>query len=875
MLDLCTIVPKRLEGQALELFHSYQQYHPDGTMWVLLLDREGEPVIPAGDHLRWIHLRQIIGELGLPSVETLCFRFTASELIALLKPMLLDYLLTEHLLERIIYADSRLRLSQNLYTLTDRMDKEAAVISYFSAKGNTTQSGIGSTPTFLTALLIGVADHPSGRRFLEKWNVRVGTRMLQYPSTPFAGRGGIDLLLQLSSKLSLLNGSYAVVCEQASTDWERNSEYPYVEPACYGWSQFSNGMFIPDVFRSIYGCVDPEGAQFNNPFDALNMDDFLGWLKTGVHMRTHVPHFLYEIYLMREDVQNVFPDPLGKDKERFLQWGKDFSLIEYGIDPSLFRCPYGSLEWALAPVHAQTIMPNIVHEIYRSRRDLQQAFPDPFDKDLVSLMKWAQYRIPEEYALGADWLSGFAGIESETDDPEAFLKWALSPVQSNLHLPQIIYEIYKIRPDLQAAFPDPLGIDQSRLLQWAQIHFHQYYLVEDHLLERFQLNGSSETFFRHRLYQGSVPGQQREKGVNLIGYTRTENGVGEACRMAARAIQAAQIPFGMVHIPLSGARSEDISWKGLEITKSKYRTNLMYINADSIIGQYNRLGWDFFAGNYNIALWHWELPEFPNIWSKSFDMIDELWAPSRFVQDALSVLSPVPVVRIPHAVHVICPEGIGRVHFKLPEDQFLFLSMYDTWSFQERKNPQAVIEAFCSAFLGEHSNVGLVLKVNNAHSMPDELARLKHSVAGLSNIYLVEQTLRRDEINALINCVDCFVSLHRSEGFGIVLAEAMYLGKPVIGTLWSGNTDFMNMNNSCGIPYQLIELKKDFGPYGKGQKWAEPDIEQAAFFMKKLVNDSVWCKELAARGRDTIRTEFSPQTVGLMIRKRLKRMKQL
>ncbi|MBY9078068.1 glycosyltransferase family 4 protein [Paenibacillus sp. HN-1] len=398
---------------------------------------------------------------------------------------------------------------------------------------------------------------------------------------------------------------------------------------------------------------------------------------------------------------------------------------------------------------------------------------------------------------------------------------------------------------------------------------------ERRIHERFQLSGSLKPFYRHTRYPFIALDSGRERGINLIGYTRTENGVGEACRMAARAIQTAGIPFGMVHIPLNGAQSEDRSWSHMEMTDSRHSTNLMYINADSITGVYHRLGWNFFAGNTNIALWHWELPEFPNTWSSSFEMLDEVWAPSRFVQQAIQEISPIPVIRMPHAVHVEVPQWSGRSYFGLPAGKFLFLSMYDTWSFQERKNPQAAIEAFRKAFPLPDSGAGLVLKVNNANSMPEQLEQLKRSLVGIPNIYLIEVSLSRPEINALIHSVDCFVSLHRSEGFGIVLAEAMYLGKPVIGTLWSGNTDFMNAGNSCGVSCQLVELDQSYGPYTKGQRWAEPDVEQAAYFMRRLVSDAEWRNKVASKGQYTIQTEFSPMKVGTMIKKRLEKLNRL
>jgi glycosyltransferase involved in cell wall biosynthesis len=116
---------------------------------------------------------------------------------------------------------------------------------------------------------------------------------------------------------------------------------------------------------------------------------------------------------------------------------------------------------------------------------------------------------------------------------------------------------------------------------------------------------------------------------------------------------------------------------------------------------------------------------------------------------------------------------------------------------------------------------------------------------------------------------DCFVSLHRSEGFGLGLAEAMYQGKPVIGTDWSGNTDFMNAENSCPVRYSLERLDQSFGPYSKGQTWAEPDSDHAAWFMRRLVEDDSYRRRIAAAGQETIRSDYSPRAVGRRYLERL------
>ncbi|PKG22798.1 glycosyl transferase family 1 [Niallia nealsonii] len=359
------------------------------------------------------------------------------------------------------------------------------------------------------------------------------------------------------------------------------------------------------------------------------------------------------------------------------------------------------------------------------------------------------------------------------------------------------------------------------------------------------------------------------KGVNLIGYARAEIGVGEACRMTAKSLSTTKIPFGIINYTQEGLKEEDLSWARKEINELAYYTNVIQINADSIPDVYNHYGEHSFENHYNIGYWAWELMDFPNKWSNRFNFVDEVWAPSHFVKDSIQKKTNKPVVRIPHAISLERSTTFGREHFNLPKNCFLFLTMYDSRSYQQRKNPWGAIEAFLKAFPKNNLSVGLVLKVNNVETFPSELHKLQEAIKGLNNIYLITKPLRRSEVNSLINVCDSFISLHRSEGFGMVLAESMYLGKPVIGTDWSGNTDFMSSENSCTVHYKLVKIGNDYGPYSHNQLWADPDIEHASYYMKKIINDSSWSDLIAQKGQETILTNFSPKTVGRMINHRL------
>lgn len=178
------------------------------------------------------------------------------------------------------------------------------------------------------------------------------------------------------------------------------------------------------------------------------------------------------------------------------------------------------------------------------------------------------------------------------------------------------------------------------------------------------------------------------------------------------------------------------------------------------------------------------------------------------------------------------------------------------------------VDAFRQAFPGE-SNAALLIKTSHEESHREEYAELEERLRGIPNVYLIDRLLSRARVSGLLEACDGVVSLHRSEGFGLILAEAMFLGKPVVATGWSGNMDFMNAENSCPIGYELVTLDRTYGAYSAGQQWAEPDRDHAAHLMRRLVEDSSYRTRIGERGRDTIRSQFSPRIAGLRYRARL------
>ena len=371
-------------------------------------------------------------------------------------------------------------------------------------------------------------------------------------------------------------------------------------------------------------------------------------------------------------------------------------------------------------------------------------------------------------------------------------------------------------------------------------------------------------------------------GVLLIGHPYGVLGIGENIRLSAAACSAAQVPFGIRSVyGEHGVHVAEVHKDFLFMDKisraGAFRTNVFHLNADEMENARKLLGKHLFADRYNIGYWSWELSHFPDAWDPSLQLVDEIWAPSRFIEQAIADKTASPVIRMPLAVEFPEPHGMTREAFGLPEDRFLFLFFFDFTSYVHRKNPHAVIAAFLQAFPDlSDTRVGLVIKMNGMGLRPKEYQAFLESIdCEDPRIILMDKVLTDRETKSLVKLCDCFLSLHRSEGFGRGLAEAMYLGKPVIATGYSGNLDFTNAHNSCLVDYRLIPVRDDEYPFGKGQKWADPDIEHAVWFMKRVVNEPHYAQTIGQHAGDFIKTHHSSQAVGTKYRGRLEALNLL
>src|SRR6266540_448568 len=323
---------------------------------------------------------------------------------------------------------------------------------------------------------------------------------------------------------------------------------------------------------------------------------------------------------------------------------------------------------------------------------------------------------------------------------------------------------------------------------------------------------------------------RRSRGVNVIGYLEAELGLGEIARKLVAATERAGIPTSTITCRSTIHRQAyrfDERRPG-----ARYDTNIICVNADKLPKLHAELGAVEFAGRYLIGVWFWEVAHFPATMHPAFDLVDELWVASDFVRESISAATRKPVLVVPIPLEPRPTAFLSREELDLPEG-FLYLFSFDYFSVFERKNPIGVVEAFKRAFAPGDGPSLLVRSINgDHHAAAREI--LERSAAGRADIRIVDGYVSPAERDALMAACDCYVSLHRSEGLGLTMAEAMGFGKPVIATGYSGNLTFMDERNSYLVRYEMTTVPRNCDPYTPGVDWADPDLDHAAELMRRV-----------------------------------------
>lgn len=316
--------------------------------------------------------------------------------------------------------------------------------------------------------------------------------------------------------------------------------------------------------------------------------------------------------------------------------------------------------------------------------------------------------------------------------------------------------------------------------------------------------------------------------VRFVGYVEARLGIGVAARHTISCYNRLSTDFSIYPYNNNAIeRFESLFMASHYNTHQNFNINVFEIGLDNAALAIDKVTRQRSRQSYNVLKLYWELSTLPTEKIDEINRYDEIWVPSKFVYDCVSKVYNKPIFLIPPFIDVNFEYENVKKRFRMDKSVYYYLFMFDYNSSVERKNPYAVVKAFQDAFPKENTGVGLIIKSNKPPTNVESISSMILTNGGDNRIHVIEDQMKRNEVLSLIADCNCYVSLHRSEGYGMGMAEAIRLGRPVIATNYSGNVDFMNFMNSYPVEYKLIKIFEDQYYLGCGREWAEPSHDSA------------------------------------------------
>ena len=382
------------------------------------------------------------------------------------------------------------------------------------------------------------------------------------------------------------------------------------------------------------------------------------------------------------------------------------------------------------------------------------------------------------------------------------------------------YSLWKSRPDLQHHFPNVLLADSHRFAHW------------------LQHDSTAQKLFApvRQLRKNAIELNPVESGgFNVVGYFSAELGVGEAGRRLADVVRCTGIPIQEVGVRTTHSREQHPNNRDIAAS-TKFEHSILAVNADQTVRVINSCGLNQHPRRRRIGFWFWELSTFPKNMQSAFSHVSEVWCASEFIRDAIAEVSPIPVhlIRLPISIPS-SPTPYSRKQAGLPEG-FVFLFTFDFNSVMKRKNPIDVFTSYINAF-GPNDGAHLVIKSINGHHHKSELAKLRYITSQRPDVTIQDGYLSTGLVQAQIEHSECFISLHRSEGYGLNIAAALAAGRPTIATGYSGNMTFTSSDYPYLVPYDLVEVGDNAQPYEPTAQWAQPNLAAASQHMRAIFDN--------------------------------------
>lgn len=839
---MVVIADKPRLAQARALMAACATHHPCSPRYLFLVDEPNGLFDPAGEAFHVVPYT----DLELPEGPKFTFRFPIAELGTALAPFVLKHVLTELGEPAAVLLSPELMLFAPLAEVEQRLDSSSVVLLSQYATGRAllgdVRRGAFRDNALFTGCLAARATPPA-LHLLRWW----GEGVQQESDNPrqsslFATGRALNFAPALFADVTILQElayRHAAAEAQAGPADRRQRAAEAGKPV---FCQFGDARQPPPEFTSGEDAVAHGGMadasalarEYQQMLKRHGYDECRKWksrLETFSD-GTPIPDVARRIYCQLRSEGQEFADPYDGDSPGSLLAWLNETVSEAAADRRLTR---------------------LGAAIYRQRSDLRAAFPRVLSSDHAAFCHWMETGGQQEYQLDRIFVEPYRSLRLDDGQPKLSLKQRIKQSMTRVRGRAMC----KLRSSWPArALRSSLGETRWQKLKDVVLGNRRRAARQT---KRVRLGRALEALPLKGVF-----------GVNVVGFVHAESGMGEAARSSIRALSTAAVPVATLDIETNHfTRRNDHSCADFP-AGHPYGFNLLHVNADLAPVVFHDLGDKFAAGKHNIGFWYWELAKFPDRWRDSFGLFDELWVASSFVLDSIAPLSPVPVIKLPPCVAPPTPPGdpaeVAR-RLGVPDDVFAFLFIYDLASVAARKNPFGLIEAFRQAFRPD-DKAELLLKVNNGNLFPDKLAEVRRAARDLP-IRVIDGTLERDELTQLQRRADAYVSLHRSEGFGLTLAESMYFGKPVVTTAYSGNMDFTTKFNSYLVDYSLVPVGEGCVPYPPDAEWAEPDAAHAAQVLRRVYLHQDEARDKGRRAAAEIRQWFSREAVGRMMLARL------
>lgn len=852
-----TIVSRNYLAYALTLMQSVAERYPNARRYLCLADTRAEDPALDTDLFETV----TIDQLSLPHFRAFVFRYDIMELNTAVKPYMFAWLRQRLPEAGIVYLDP------DIFVLR-RLDK----VEQFFADGSlavltphlNAQINDDRFPDELTVMRSGVyncgfvainAAHPKAGELIQWWSGKLEFGCyVDIAGGLFTDQKWMDLVPGMFPDVRILrDDGYNVA---------------YWNLAQRPVSRTADGSFmagnVPLVFVHFSGVVLSDPRQFSKHQDRFDADGigglrplyerYLNLLRENEHRKHSRKPYAYGVFADGESIALV----LRHVYRRLFDVHREQPVHDpLHMDRELFNQPCAEL-----PLDNDLPVTHVMYETWQLRTDLQNIFNLHHREGRDGFIRWYLAAAATETGIAARYVEPIrrAFVDAETRKREAKReeREQVTPAHDEPKSAAEVLLPQGLRYRIGQAVLKILnwGSRRALLRSWySRLPFgwrlglrrQAYAYCGVPLPPTMSLQAPRVRRERARASSQASP------GINLIGYAMGEFGIAENVRSYARALEQAGYPFVIRNFDVGVAsRQGDRSMERHFSDTLRHDTNVFFINADQMQVARDALGEAAFAGRRNIGFWVWELEKFPDAWHGAFDLVDEIWTPTEYVRKAIAACTDKPVLRMPKAIEFEAP-AMHRERFGLDADTFTFLYSYDFNSFSSRKNPEAAVAAFRQAFADGAKNVRLLVKSINGERFPDRLRALAAAVADDCRIEVRDGFLSREEMFGLQSAVDSYVSPHRAEGFGLGMAECMYLGKPVIATGYSGNLDFMDRENSLLVDYRMVPLHEGEYPFGEGQRWAEPDIGHMARLMRQVFDDQELARRLGATASASIR----------------------